>query len=1488
MILFVLVLSVFNSSSFASAPLNNNKQSINSQHTPSSLISMPTAIVEISSIKSNQTDWKKVVYAKANSLKVKAGRPIVTAYSQAPVLAGKPKVTVLSLKKQIITASNVPLELPLRQTIDYAQITKQIYVAESIEVLGLKQKDDSTDDIRYLSVAQGLPSGSIYSIYYDNDNKLWLGTNGAGVCQYDGVRLRCFNESNGLSNNRVWQTVQDSVGNFWFATDRGATRFDGVTFAIFTKEQGLADNKVNKILVASDGTIWFATDNGLSRFDGKVMTTYGKDSGLPDSKILSLYEDNKQIIWIGTEKAGVSRFDGNRFTHLNQEMGLCRGAISAIEQDTLNRMWFASHSDGVCYYDGEKIVHFTTKQGLIDNKITAIHVNKNNGDIWFGTDGSGIVRFDGKYFTTTNKSNGLSSLYIRDIIQDDFGNLWVATYTNGINKVPLSSFKIHNINTGLANLRISALMADEKDNVWLGTFGDGVAQFDGDFYRQFTTKQGLVNDIVHAIIEDSKGNIWFATRGGVSKFDGEYFTNYTTDDGLAGNMVHALLEDSAGRIWFATRSGISQFDGEKFTSYFNQKESSNNWFFSIAQDDSNNLWFASNREGVYKFDGKYFYHIDETDGLANNWVYAIQMVGTDQVWFGTRKGISILNNRNKLAKPEHFQNISTAQGLSSNIVLSFVEAVNKDLWVGTENGINKISLANVTAKKSTRIEPEEFKIRSFLQSKGDKILDVSLNTAIRTKNNKLLWGSSVGLVELDLNSYHHRQTKPKIEISGISLAGQDINYLISEKSKGKQIEPIKYNGLFKTNHFPIDLELSHSLNDIAFDYVAIDWQAPERLRYQIRLLGWNDDWKRFNEHNSVEYQNLPPGQYEFNVRAVNVNGIISKVNKYAFTIHPPWWETWWAYFIFASSFIVAVFLGFQMRFKRINQRQRAFQKAKMNAELIIRKNEMFAHVSHEFRTPLTLVLGPINNLLKKVKSKEEKRSLSMASLNAKRLLRMVDQLLDLAKLDNLAANVDHNTNVSLVVGQLYMSLLTLFEEKKITTNIKIADHLFANIQHDAAEKIIINLITNAIKYTKQGGMVEINCYRENQMLHLSITDNGIGIAEQDLERIFERFVRVHDIEKERVPGAGIGLALVKELVERYNGTMQVESELGKGTCFTVCFPLLSAIPHLEEISVINEDYVEQEKTILEQEKTILEQGYLNINENAKTVAEFEAEIPSKLEASNSSITSLTNKPIVLIVEDHPEMQAYIAEGLSLDFNCLLANDGNEGIKLAMEVIPDLIITDLMMPNRNGYELARLLRQEMKTAHIPIVMLTAKGDDESRMEAWKTDIDEYICKPFDQDELSLRVRNLLNIRLLISQRIGQRLNSLSNFTDSMSEEAVSSRLVGVSDKDKRFMNQLDELLALHFHDPELKAELIYPELAMSERQFHRKMKALLAQTFSDYLRTFRLGKGALLLKQNLPVTQVAMDCGFSTQSYFSRCFKAQYCLSPKQYAQQGKA
>lgn len=526
----------------------------------------------------------------------------------------------------------------------------------------------------------------------------------------------------------------------------------------------------------------------------------------------------------------------------------------------------------------------------------------------------------------------------------------------------------------------------------------------------------------------------------------------------------------------------------------------------------------------------------------------------------------------------------------------------------------------------------------------------------------------------------------------------------------------------------------------------------------------------------------------------------------------------------------------------------AAEKVQLTEEALAKKNTFFANVSHEFRTPLTLITGPLESIITNTDT-PDKASLTRILSNAKRLQRLVEQTLELTKSDFILPEDKQTLALDSIAEQITTAFIALAREEKIDIQCLTHSNCLVDIPVQDAEAILCNLISNAIKYSKPDSKIQIRCEQVDNTVQLSVSDAGIGIAPQDQHRIFERFVRLDTDIANTVAGTGIGLALVKDLVQRAHGHITVCSDGISGAQFTVTFPLSN--------NTSNADYPLQISDVV-----TLEQANLQ-----HQITPSVAQCPDE---------DVQHQPSILIVEDNPDMRAYIADCLHGTYQVLFASEGESGFTLAKTHVPDLILTDLMMPNLDGFRLAQKLREELTTCHIPILMLTAKGDEDSQTLAWKMDIDAFMGKPFNAERLLTRIHNLLNIRSLISKRVGEQPHALA---DNITHR---ERYAGISSKDAQFIDQLEHWMAAHFAEQSLTIKSLLPTVAMSERQLQRKFKALLGQTFSEYVKKYRLNKGAHMLANGMSVTQVAFECGFSSQSYFSLCFKAQYGVAPSQF------
>jgi len=1313
----------------------------------------------------------------------------------------------------------------------------------------------------------------VRSIALTNDGKVIVGTLGNGISIYDPTTNNFNNfkhnpdDHTSLLNNRVDAIAVDDVGGIWLGTNKGldylSSKNSGFVHYLHDDNnvQSIINNRIRSLMVDQFGDLWIGSWGGLNKLSVKnknIQAMFSEkqvENSLAGKNIMRLFEASNGAIWFGTPEHGGGWIERENtkvnWLPLTQDIAnkksLSHPWVTGISQDFSGNIWMGTYGGGLHLIDGNsgKIASIVKhdpaiRNGLSSNAIGPL-LNDDSGLLWVGTWGAGLNQYNTKNqaFQMLRHSPTQSSLLsygdVSSVMESQNGLIWVGTAGNGIDVLDLNKGLIGQYRpnsedeNSLGDGGITALAQTPEGEIWVGTRQSGLHRLNklNDNFQRFTSKEGLLNNYIQIILPAENDTLWVSTSGGLNKFDikSQQFSSISTvDQPNTPFTEHAdsLVIDSSGHLWIGGQSGLYVLaKGETLLQRFYHDESKVN---SLAHNDVNSLLIDSKNTLWVATDKDYQRLISWDNGQAN-----FESIG------------------------DHLKGESVAMGQKN-----LVEDKQGNIWTSAFQMIDTTRWKNHTFNISDGVDIGAGWTRSYT----------------RLKDGKLLFGGSKGLLVVESDKREVWNYQPNLVVTQVSLDSKPIS-------------------------FSENLQLSPENQNFSVEFSALDFSEPAKNRYAFKLAPYNKNWIEVSsKHRIATYTNLDPGKYQLKIKGSNRKGQwSSKELSIDIEQQAAWFQTLTFKTITILLGVMLLFLGYHLRIKQYHKRQYELQTVKINAELIKKKNELFANVSHEFRTPLTLVIGPINRILKQIKNSETKQSLQMVSLNAKRLLRMVDQLLDLARLDNVKFEDKDVIDFGAVLKRTNDSVFSLFESKNINASIKLGEGLIVNMGVDTAEKVIINLISNAVKYTPAGGNIDILCHRTDGQITFSVKDNGYGIEKAQQQRIFERFVRANDQEIEHIVGAGIGLALVKELVESVNGKISVRSQLAKGAEFIVILPVALTLPTTDET---------QPSTSREHENGKNHQARTSKEEVSQGIVRQEVELLQTLDEGSLGLASgidnqnhsesvkglpepnrtlLTNKPQVLVVEDHKDMQTYIVQCLELEYDCIVADNGDEGIKMALALIPDLIVTDLMMPRRNGFELARILRTDMKTSHIPIVMLTAKGDDESRLEAWKTDIDEYMNKPFNQQELILRVGSLLNIRQLISQRIGGLTHSNISVEKDSATALEATRFAGVSEKDKRFMRQLADLLEKQYHDVDLKVTQIFPELAMSERQFHRKMKALLAQTFSDYLRSFRLQKGAEMLLKGKAVTQVAMDCGFSTANYFSRCFKAQYSLSPKQYVQQ---
>jgi signal transduction histidine kinase/ligand-binding sensor domain-containing protein/CheY-like chemotaxis protein len=1368
----------------------------------------------------------------------------------------------------------------------------------------------------------GLALSSILCGLKDNAGNLWFGTSGNGVSKYDGKSFTNYNSSHGLPHNLINAITEDSRGNIWFSTYGGASRYDGITFKNFTTEDGLPDNDINKILEDRRGNIWLTTHNGLSRYkpDESIngisqFVNYNKKHDFSGNFTGDIVEDQKGNLWISIG-IGVVRFDPdaeakgeNPFTDYTRPVGLQNKSVNCIAEDKDGLIWFGTN-DGVVSFDpyekrsnGATTLIYTTDDGLVNNKITNI-LEDREGILWFGSK-AGVSAFnkeDASFLNFTSEQ-GLVNNSIICITEDASGSLWFGTTGGGLSRYDGLSTIEYAAKEGLRGKAVFSIAEDQNGDLWLGMQEGGISKFefgrqkpDRDSFTHFSNAQGLSDQYVLTMIFDKAGNFWFGSGNGLSKHVGKSIVTYNSTHGLINNSVISLKEDSRGNIWTGTyEGGLSKFDGKSFTNYTTDQGLVHNTVWNTHEDKTGAIWFAT-RGGLSRFDGVNFINFTKEQGLPDNKLSIVTEDRSGNLLIGSwGGGVSVVRNKwvEILAQNEVstiteniFENLNTSNGLANDVVYGILEDEDGNIIIGTSLGLTILrggldSTINHIAKGG---------IENFNQKTGYPIKDVSNNYSMFIDNRGFVWaGTGDKLVRFDYKMVRRNSQAPHVFIQSVGINHENISWHSLRRARALESEiiespksipayvhdelkifskqlseserdtliskfsKIRFDQIRPFHAIPENLVLPYTHNAISFDFVGIETAKPFLVQYQFMLEGSEKHWSPVSYKTTAEYSNLRQGTYTFKLRAKSPESVWSEPVTYSFRVLAPWWFTWWTIALYVVLFFLGLFGIRRYEMNRIllrNQLKLEKVETETLRNLDQMKSHFFANISHEFRTPLTLILGQIESVMSSGIEIKEKGKLQVANRNARRLLTLINELLDLSKLEAGSMELKAaNHNIVSFLKSLFFSFESLAAAKKIELGFETtSNHIAVLFDPDKMEKVFNNLLSNAFKFTPENGKIKVTIALEKTgLVVISIKDTGCGIPEDRLEHIFDRFYQVDGSSTREHEGTGIGLALAKELVELHKGKLAVTSVVAEGSEFILTLT------------------VEKNISGFASEKTTPDVGTLaeNVPEDFdKTELLPETDYPGQ--------PAIEGREIILIVEDNDDVRSYIREQLEADYQVNEAQHGEEGVVMAEEQVPDLIITDVMMPKMDGYQFCKVIRNNEKTSHIPMVMLTAKSALDDKIVGLESGVDAYLTKPFSAKELKATVKNLIHQR-------GQLRKRFSKSTFIRPSEVTSIPV------DQEFLEKIVKTIERYFEDEQFSVEMLAEHVNMSLSQLNRKLKALIDQPPGHLIRSLRLQRAADLLEKNAgSVSEICFKVGFSDNAYFSRAFKKQFGVSPSEY------
>ena len=1164
--------------------------------------------------------------------------------------------------------------------------------------------------------------------------------------------------------------------------------------------------------------MYISTSGGLYDLNTKtgkveVLRSGGISTQGPSTDELGrMIKDDQGIIWI-TSIFGLNRFDPQHqsFSHF--------------------------------MIDGPKAIDMAGSQYL--NKIA----EGQDGHLWMTSKQGRIYRFDpiSKIFI---ESIPLNSTRLSNLMIDESGIIWVGTIDEGLIKLDpgVDKFNLYaqdsrDENTSYGKY-IQAIEEDEKGNFWIaGELGAlfYVDRITRNFERiPYPPKKFSWQhfDFVPNLLMDDQNVLWITTRSGLLNYDTKtqsysmHMQNNNVSGSISNNDNNGLFKDSQGDVWIIGHQ-LNKYIRESadFIQYFDPEQpgimEDNLTASKMAEDSEGNYWLATVHYGVVRFDAttKKFRTFVK-DKFDRQRVMHLIVDSQDRLWYN-RDNLGLF--RFDIQSETEVLHITEADGLLHNAIQGIEEDEYGSLWISSHRGLSKYN-------------PENGEFHHYFKEDGLQDNVFRFHASGKTRQNELMFGGQFGF-----NVFHPDNIQESRFIPHVIISDIEVN---SRSMSADEVEGQSGNVIISD-----ELHFTHNQNDLTFKFAALDFSLPERNLYTYILDNYDESWHPETHKTTAEYTNLDPGSYIFRVKGSNRDGLWNETARtMRVTIAPPWWQTWWAYICYGALLLGLLWLARIYELNRVhfkNQVKIEEAKLKEREEVDLLKSNFFTNISHEFRTPLTLIIGPLKKLLQETDDEGTANRLNIMQRNATRLLKLINQLLDISKLEahELKLKASERDLVRFMKGTL-MSFHSFAEQKGLSIEFESEeDEVYLFFDREKAEKIFSNLLSNAFKFTPSPGKISVSITRGEQHgvpgIFTTLRDTGVGIPKGDLENVFQRFQQVDNRLAREHEGSGIGLALTKELIDLHKGSIRVQSEENIGTQFVVFLPLGSA--HLTK-------------------EEIIDNPAQTDSEDALTGVGDEISVDAPIIADEA-------QPLVLVVEDNTDMRLYINDVLGPVYRVEEAFDGEMGVERANDLLPDLIVSDLMMPKKDGFQLCRELKTNESTSHIPVILLTAKAERENRLEGLETGADDYLIKPFDSNELLIRIKNL------ISQR--QRLRD--RFSESIRVEASE---ITVTSMDAQFLQKAIDLVEENLEDDSFSVESFSEQIGLSRRQFYQKIKSITGLTPTEFILSIRLKRAAVLVSEKAgTISEIAYSVGFNNLSYFARAFKKQFGVTPSKYTPQ---
>ncbi len=1383
---------------------------------------------------------------------------------------------ILPIKKLIATYSYIVLSL-----LFFPTLYSQEYVS----------------NYEFINIKEGISKLGVSSIIQDKDDYIWFGTNGAGLHRFDGINYKTYThslkDSTSISSSLVYCAYIDKKDRLWIGTEEGLnlynkdldhfTRFpiihsedDNKTLVsvrsieedgnnnllLGTSAYGMfkfnmenfdakkisfsGPNKmlsVNSIKKNNNGLILAATNEGLLEYDSKLDLLYKSDyfdKKAPVIPLHSLFLDKEGVLWLGSASNGIYRIEQKSKTYTIDNYPVTDKGIFSMLKNPDGTLLCGTENGGLIHLNeqGKVIRQYLANKkddkSITSNSIWSLLLDKNER-LWIGYYNSGIAIHDNLYDKFKNiessntDTNSLKIESVTAIIEDKFKNLWITTDGGGLDIFDPKKNKFTHINTfengpldGITSNYLECIYVDSNENIWIGSWDKGI----------FLLKKGTT-----------------------------HFVNFNIDNtNLASNTVLSITEDANHTIWFSTfYKGLHSLDpiSNEITHYNSPAFITNDLVESdmrkVIIDKNQNIWVGTTR-GLFKLikksekDIEVISMIDEMALAFNNKKSSSHILSLYEsndgkfIWIGT-KGAGLCRYDTTEHKFDWFNKLN---GLTEENVASIIESQNGDLWISGNSGIHKY-------------DPITSNFTNYTYNDGLLSNDFNMNAAFRDSQGLLYFGNYKGIDFFNPNAIVKNSNLTQVYLTDLKI----FNEKILPQEKGSPLKRI----IKETD----SITLSSEQSVFTIEYTGINYTRPEKNQYAYYLEGLEKSWNYVGQSRSATYTNLDHGTYTFKLKAANNDGVWNETPLVlTVKILPPWWKTNWAIVSYLALIAFGLYLLNKLTRSRIKKRQSILTERKQREQedlLNKKKLQFFTNISHEFRTPLTLMINPIEdiigdeslNLPEKIKNKHK-----IIRKNTYRLHRLINELMDFRKLESDKIKIKAE---ELDVIPFTKDIVSYFEEEASSNKISLEfesalPDLLVWADTSMLEKIIFNILSNAFKVTPENGIIIvkliatdkailplINQFKPTKVFQIIISDTGPGLVKSQIDKIFERFYQVENLNKTYYGGTGIGLEVVQNFVKLHKGKVEVNSKVGEGTTFKILLPLGNR--HLSESEILEPIQETKAAPVIKANTVVYKETTIEVNNSPNT--------------SNQLLTK--SLKTLLIVEDNSELRNYLTEELKHQYNVKSASNGAEGLRIANKVLPDAIITDVIMPEMDGFEFCNRMKQNIATSHIPILMLTAKTQIDDRISGIENGADAYMVKPFTMKLVSLRLSQLITSRQMIFDKYFREISGIDENTHS-------------SCIDKKFIEEVLSYINENISQPDLSVELLATKLSLSRSQLYRKIKALTGYSANEFIRRIRLQKAKNIIENGASnIKEVCYKVGFSSPSYFTKCFKSHFGILP---------